>query len=166
MRCIFYIMKHYIKLSGMCLLLLFILISVHEVNAAALTNSVLQTSNAVIDVGQITVINTIITPNAGGGENGYTSNWFWIAPNVMTGGASNGNTVPTTIGIATVNNIVLIVNAITSNQIVLQTTVNVITNTLLTTTTSNALGVWTFNTLVIDSNGDVPPVNVSVSFTV
>jgi hypothetical protein len=107
-------------------------------------------SNTVIDVGQISVINTIVS----GGINGYTSNWFWIAPNVMAGSLIHGNTIPTTTSNAYPgNNIEIIVNAVTSNQLILTTLTNTIQNTLLTTTANNALGLWNFNALVIDSNG-------------
>lgn len=119
-------------------------------------------SNAAIDVGQISVFNTIVANAVGGvAINGYTFNWFWIAPNIMNGGSNKfGNTIFSTVANVptTGNNIALIFNAFTSNQINLQEggslgTANVVTNTLLTTTSNNALGVWTINAFVIDSNG-------------
>ena len=106
-------------------------------------------SNSVIDVGQYTVINGIIT----GGLKGYTSNWFWIAPNVMTT-LSTGNTVPiTTANTYPGNNIVLTITAVSSNQLTLTTSTNVISNSILSLTAYNAIGLWTFNALIIDSNG-------------
>lgn len=119
-----------------------------------------QVTNSVIDVGQISVVNSIITGN---GIVGLTANWFWIAPNDISGSATNGNMVPFTFSNTGVSgnpsNVVLIFNALSTTQVNLEelnggfASPNVVTNTLSGFLANNAMGTWQVNAFVIDSNG-------------
>ncbi|MGI0141418.1 MAG: beta strand repeat-containing protein, partial [Candidatus Micrarchaeales archaeon] len=129
------------------------LTSVLSTNGVGNNGNFLSVSNTILDVGQISIVNAIVT----GGLKGYTSNWFWIAPNGINGGAKTGNTVPFTISNTAPANVVLIFNAISANEVILQEgppgNTIIATNTLSTITADNALGSWTINALIIDSNG-------------
>ncbi|MDE1762281.1 MAG: hypothetical protein KGH78_03770 [Candidatus Micrarchaeota archaeon] len=70
-------------------------------------------SNSIIDIGQYTAINTIIS----NGISPYTGNWFWTPPNTLTAG-SQSNTIIANILSGSLRNSVLTVNAYSSANIV------------------------------------------------
>ncbi|MDE1869355.1 MAG: hypothetical protein KGH71_00005, partial [Candidatus Micrarchaeota archaeon] len=107
-----------------------ILLLISSVSAALTSNpknSLI--SNAVIDVGQISVFNAIIT----GGVKGYTSNWFYIVPSTATNIVS-GNLPQRTVGITPPqNNLIFIFNAVSPTQLNVQTGTNVVQKILIST---------------------------------
>ena len=114
-------------------------------------------TNTVIDIGQNTVINTLIT----GGFAAYTSNWLWVSPNSVTDLALSTK-VGNTISIQTSNtypfNVVqLIVSPISANQLVIFPTNGVTASSanILSTAGTYIYGNWLFSANVFDGNGGV-----------
>ena len=110
-------------------------------------------SNAIIDIGQYSIINTIILTTSNGIAP-FTGNWATIAPNSLTAG-SNTNTITANILVGTTINSVLEVNAVSTTNIVF--TFNIPSLTTQNTFYANALagglfvGAWSFNAIVLDS---------------
>ncbi len=97
-------------------------------------------SNAIIDVGQISVFNTVIS----GGSGTYVGNWIFTSPNVPS--AEIPNAIPFGPG----DNLNLVANAVSSNTLTL--TFNGVTNTVVSSGSTTILGVWTFNGFAADNS--------------
>ncbi len=133
----------------------FLLIVQGAFAALTATPSTPAATNTVIDVGQNTVINTLIT----GGFTSYTYNWFWVAPGGATG-LANGNTIPILISNTVPSNVQIIVSPISITTLKLFIPNSIVTgasatNTLVTT--GSLSGSWAFNVFVCDGVGATCP---------
>gem|GEM_PF-428121 len=103
-------------------------------------------TNNTIELGQITIANTVISH----GASPYTGNWFWFMAN-----DPSGNTVTANLPISN-NALMLTINAFSSNELIL--TYNGVHYDVFTTGSNTIYGVWTFNAFAGDANGDGSPV--------
>ncbi|MDE1824975.1 MAG: hypothetical protein KGH61_01300 [Candidatus Micrarchaeota archaeon] len=109
-------------------------------------------SNTVIDVGQITVANAILTDSGVNLNPGYAFNAIYTVPTTATG-LSSGNTLPTILGNTILPvNALFVFNAISATQINYQLGApsNILLGTL--TSTNSILGAWTIAFGAGDSN--------------
>ncbi len=110
-------------------------------------------SNTIIDVGEYSVINMIVT----NGFAPYIGAWAWNPPNILTTG-SNSNTTTANILIGNLANDVLTVNAYAADNVIFTfntpstTTANTFYANILTTNT--VYGVWQFNAVVQDAGAN------------
>jgi hypothetical protein len=128
------------------------------VTAASSTNTLVATpnpytaSNTVIDVGQVSTGNTVIS-NGYAGTTSYTGNWLWSV------GSGNAVVIPNTIiaGLPITNNaLTFTLNQITSNSFNIGFNgVNYAVNAIGTANT--IYGVWTIKAYAGDANGDTSP---------
>lgn len=113
-------------------------------NALVATPNPPTVSNTIIDVGQISVMQTVISTNG----ISYLGNWIYASP---TANIVNGNTILFTISntVAPINTLMLTVNAVSNTQLILGfNTLSTSTPNSLTLTASgsnNIVGIWTFN---------------------
>ena len=107
-------------------------------------------SNTFIDVGQISVINTIIS----NGISPFTGNWMWISPNALTT-TSNSNTITANILVGTLINSVLTVNAYSTTNIIF--TFNSVSYYANALGTNQLVGSWTFTANALDHGTNTLP---------
>jgi plastocyanin len=108
-------------------------------------------SNTVIEVGQTSVANTVIS-NAVSGGTPYTGNWLWYPP--ASSGITSGNTIIASLP-TTNNALTLTITAASTNT--LQLTFNGLTYNVVAPGTNTIYGKWTFNAIASDENGDTNP---------
>ena len=102
-------------------------------------------SNTTIDVGQVSIANTVISAGSV-----YTSNWLWHNSNTLT----LANTIMSTPVLSN-NAMTLTINAFTSNSFLM--TYNGVQYVANGVGVNTIIGVWTFNAYATDANGDTNP---------
>ena len=103
-------------------------------------------SNTIIDVGQYSTINTIVS----NGFAPYIGAWFYIAPNTLIKGLSlNNNTITANILSGTLINDLLTIHPTASQNTIL--TFNGASYSVNMLGTNDIYGIWSFNTIVEDA---------------
>jgi hypothetical protein len=107
-------------------------------------------TNQTIDLGQVSLANTVIS-NGISGTTSYTGNWVWYPPS-----SSNIVTANTIFALLPANNaLTLTINAVAANS--LKMTFNSITYYANTIGINTIYGTWTFNASAADANNDLGP---------
>ncbi len=141
--------------SGLLLLFVLMFSVLFLQNAAATvitaTPNPYTLSNKTVDVGQVSIANTVLS-NAAAGTTYYTGNWLWAAPS-----SSNivaGNTLIQNLP-ATNNALMLTINALSYNSLLLN--FNGIIYYANAVGTNTIYGIWTFNAFAGDNSLDTSP---------
>jgi hypothetical protein len=108
-------------------------------------------SNKTVDVGQISIANTVLS-NAAAGTAYYTGNWLWAAPS--TSNMVAGNTLIQNLP-STNNALMLTINALSANS--LQLTFNGVIYYANAVGANTIYGIWTFNAFAGDNSLDTSP---------
>ena len=140
-------MKIYILVTLASLLLLTLLLSQAHATTLTATPNPYTMSNKTIDVGFISIANTVISNGAGT----YTGNWLWTAPNGNALTLSNTliQNLPASLYLS------LTINAVSYNSLLL--TFNGVSYYANAIYPNSIYGTWTFNAFVTDTNGDTSP---------
>ena len=124
--------------------LMFGMLFLQSAAAGSISNSALIVTNSLIDVSQISTVNTVISNAI---ATSFVGNWVYNAPGLS--GISPGNTILFTIPSSASGNVLtLTVNAVSANTLILtfNTPSTTTSNSLTLTGTGNSIiGTWTFN---------------------
>ena len=145
-------------MNNKCILLvalLFLLPFVQNASAAANTLIATPITNTIIDLGQTTTLNTIISA----GNTPYTGNWAWTAPNTLTSGGLIGNTIIGNIFLGGLWNSFLTMNTVSPYNVIFTFTSN--NYAVNTVPPGTIFGYWTFKANVVDGSTNANAVTVS-----
>ena len=121
------------------------------INSLIATQNPYTVTNPIIDVGQLSTANTLIS-NSVYSVNSYTSNWI-----IYPSASSNiiiSNTLISELPVSN-NALTFTINALSSNSLSL--TFNGVSYYSNALGSNNIFGTWTFNAFVTDANGDTGP---------